>query len=622
MLKVNNIEDVIDGPLLEELDDNDYGESKEIMDKRDFVVMPDYPEQTRTRPRRQNWKPVLRGNNGRGRRKFGSNRRRRRRKNLPSGPRTRRPNFPPRNTISSNPEPLPEVNHPNSVRLTPPVWMDDKPDTSRRQNHNGRFKIKSKKDTREPLVFSDSNNVLGRPVISKQPDHLDLAKVGHNKNWPKNKFPDSKVPRFVKEFLAKAFLKNPQSYLEQLRRESDGKKLKTIFRNSGNSPYYKTPYHALKKQHPYTKSNLLSPSTQDQSTLFLQHELELPLNSNYRTSLYDREEGTDKKNFYKNSNDGYQYVFQTDSQNPNLVVPSVDQLVPFSESISPGQQAIKPELPSSYRFEDYYDDKAEENDLNNQLPAFLNTDFPDYTDVIDYIHAPMATQSAPVEKINPSFTETAVNEFVTFHRNSICICCDETSTPRHYKNHAYSRRMLEVDSREEMEHLLTERAMLEEEIDCSNQEPIEVVLVFDSKKIDDEPEINRRPTLISNQNDFTLTPISRPYQKNKLISSSTTRKKRKNPSSFDIDLFRAAASSQISDNQHVSYAQNSAQVSNNQHVSAANDVYYDPTKLSFIFSTPSPLRKRYIELRDRKALGGGKETASTKSDFYRVSQSL
>lgn len=31
-------------------------------------------------------------------------------------------------------------------------------------------------------------------------------------------------------------------------------------------------------------------------------------------------------------------------------------------------------------------------------------------------------------------------------------------------------------------------------------------------------------------------------------------------------------------------------------------VYYDPTKLSFIFSTPSPLSKRFMALRDREAL--------------------
>ena len=111
----------------------------------------------------------------------------------------------------------------------------------------------------------------------------------------------------------------------------------------------------------------------------------------------------------------------------------------------------------------------------------------------------------------------------------------------------------------ELDKLLTERAMIEREIDCEEMDPIEVVLVFDSQKTG---------------------------AREKSSEVGIRRDKRKN--AFSRDSARPASVNLTPD------AENA--------VTAGDDaVYYDPTKLSFIFSTPSPLRRKYIELRDRRA---------------------
>ena len=52
---------------------------------------------------------------------------------------------------------------------------------------------------------------------------------------------------------------------------------------------------------------------------------------------------------------------------------------------------------------------------------------------VDFLLAP---------EVRPEVTKVTVSNQES--RNTICICCDESWTPNHYNNHAYSRRTLQV----------------------------------------------------------------------------------------------------------------------------------------------------------------------------------
>ena len=180
------------------------------------------------------------------------------------------------------------------------------------------------------------------------------------------------------------------------------------------------------------------------------------------------------------------------------------------------------------------------------------------------------------EAENSDVLRSRVDHKSPVRQNTICICCDEASTQRHLQNHLYNRRQLLIDEDEiqdqemQMQRLLTERAMIEQELDCSQHEPIEVVLIFDPKKTKkSKPKFEK--------NKFTLTP---PKKKNNRV-----RYRKPKPVTESVP---------------------------------SSTVYYDPTKLSFIFSTPSPISKRYIELRDKGALEELKQMNDDDDDVQEI----
>ena len=127
----------------------------------------------------------------------------------------------------------------------------------------------------------------------------------------------------------------------------------------------------------------------------------------------------------------------------------------------------------------------------------------------------------------------------------------------------------------EMDRLLMERSLIERELDCSQHDPIEVVLIFDKSN--------------------AAAP-----------SSDTTRlqkKKRKRTRPRPSSAYSPAAGGGQGKRpkRHKGKKQKKK-----QHVNSA-EVYYDPTKLKFVFSTPSPLSRKFLEMRDRTAVSGEEE---------------
>ena len=129
----------------------------------------------------------------------------------------------------------------------------------------------------------------------------------------------------------------------------------------------------------------------------------------------------------------------------------------------------------------------------------------------------------------------------------------------------------------EMDRLLMERSLIERELDCSQHDPIEVVLIFDKSN--------------------TAAP-----------SSDTTRlqkKKRKRtrprPPSSAYSPAAGGGGQGKRPKRHKGKKQKKKQQVNSA------EVYYDPTKLKFVFSTPSPLSRKFLEMRDRTAVSGEEE---------------
>ncbi len=173
-------------------------------------------------------------------------------------------------------------------------------------------------------------------------------------------------------------------------------------------------------------------------------------------------------------------------------------------------------------------------------------------------------------------------------RSTICICCGESSTPRRRRNHAYkNRRTLRLSRPDQMDRLLTERALIESEVDCSQMEPVEVMLVFDTRSVGG----GGGGSVAALERPRRMQPRHPPFSIKRTTPSSVTLTPRRKPLAVtDTYFLEDDYSDYLPDLQSVS-----------------KSAYYDPTKLTFIFSTPSPLRRRYIELRDQQALGDSGE---------------
>ena len=123
-----------------------------------------------------------------------------------------------------------------------------------------------------------------------------------------------------------------------------------------------------------------------------------------------------------------------------------------------------------------------------------------------------------------------------------------------------------------MDRLLTERSLIERELDCSQHDPIEVVLIFDKS--------NALGGAGYAESDETAKP-----QKKK--------RRRKRPQ-------KSRPPRQSSSYRGKGPKRN---MGKKKPVNDA-EVYYDPTKLKFVFSTPSPLSRKFLEMRDRTAASG------------------
>ena len=123
----------------------------------------------------------------------------------------------------------------------------------------------------------------------------------------------------------------------------------------------------------------------------------------------------------------------------------------------------------------------------------------------------------------------------------------------------------------EMDRLLMERSLIERELDCSQHDPIEVVLIFDKSN------------------------AAAPSSDTTRLQKKKRKRTRPRPSSA---YFLAGAGQGKRPKRHKGMKQKKkAQVN-------SAEVYYDPTKLKFVFSTPSPLSRKFLEMRDRTAVSG------------------
>ena len=114
-----------------------------------------------------------------------------------------------------------------------------------------------------------------------------------------------------------------------------------------------------------------------------------------------------------------------------------------------------------------------------------------------------------------------------------------------------------------MDRLLMERSLIERELDCSQHDPIEVVLIFDKSN-------------------------AAPDETTKLQKKKRKRKRPQKGQPSHSPPGRGKRPKRNKSKKQVNSA----------------DVYYDPTKLKFVFSTPSPLSRKFLEMRDRTAASG------------------
>ena len=129
----------------------------------------------------------------------------------------------------------------------------------------------------------------------------------------------------------------------------------------------------------------------------------------------------------------------------------------------------------------------------------------------------------------------------------------------------------------EMDRLLMERSLIERELDCSQHDPIEVVLIFDKSNAAAAP------------------------------SSDTTRLQKKKRKRTRPRHPSPAYSTAGSGGQGKRPKRHKGKKQKKKPQVNSAEVYYDPTKLKFVFSTPSPLSRKFLEMRDRTAVSGEEE---------------
>ena len=118
-----------------------------------------------------------------------------------------------------------------------------------------------------------------------------------------------------------------------------------------------------------------------------------------------------------------------------------------------------------------------------------------------------------------------------------------------------------------------ERSLIERELDCSQHDPIEVVLIFD------------KSNALGGGAGYAAPDETTKLQKKK--------RKRKRPQKGPSSHSPPGAGR----------GRRPKRTKSKKQVNSA-EVYYDPTKLKFVFSTPSPLSRKFLEMRDRTAVSG------------------
>ncbi len=151
-----------------------------------------------------------------------------------------------------------------------------------------------------------------------------------------------------------------------------------------------------------------------------------------------------------------------------------------------------------------------------------------------------------------------------------------------------------------MNRLLMERDMIDKELDCSEHEPIEVVLIFDQEEMVPQTmqQQDARRKRQSNKTRHQRVVIDHSFRSS---SRGGSRKRSRGKS--------GNGSGGNGDNK----LRSGGRTPKLPKRINEQDVYYDPTKLQFVFSTPSPLTRKFIELRDRSATEAtsGNETAES-----------
>lgn len=408
-----------------------------------------------------------------------------------------------------------------------------------------------------------------------------------------NPAPAPNVPMFVKSLLAHTFLKDPDQYFKLLedRKNKKKKKRRRIGDRGDRRRQRKRPMRAPVRAPPPPQQpsyqndrpgnfekNRFDPSDPFYSTRPLNVLLD-EKKDHFTHGLYFEPTFADKFPVPKREHlEPFRDPFVTSAPFPDPLT---------TTTFSPSPQSDDYDY---YNYlEDFKDEEAEGNlfstqdyyteSKSKQVPRdSINLD-------VDYLLAP--TQNSYLEQDQYSGANSV--EPNPHRRNTICICCDESSSGLH-RNHVYSRRSMQIEETNyDLNRLLNERAMLEQELDCSVQEPIEVVLVFESQKEQPKRPVRKTP---------------------KTYSTIPSAIANNNPSYGDyIEQVDPHTKYHLEDHSYRVQGHGSS----SQDVFASNEVvdsagYYDPTKLNFIFSTPSPLKKKYIEIRDRKALGQNPDT--------------
>jgi len=258
------------------------------------------------------------------------------------------------------------------------------------------------------------------------------------------------VPKVVKELLAKMFLKDPSGYIEYLR---------------------------LKERREEAERNGLRFSQQPAVINAFQARPK-------RKDVFHR---TTPQPF---STPAYPFA----SHSGRYPVPKDEELSPWINAVDPYDDSE----------DEYYPDEFDNLSLSLQKKKKRRKrkkphDFDRYVSSFDYTpHYQRSTTTTTTKATNAPATPPPPRTA------TLCICCDEedeeeeedlfpkVDRPRRRKDrrrrrrrqrlHRGNARTLSVKDEDEVRRLMEERAQIEREVDCNAIEPIEVVLVFDSKK--------------------------------------------------------------------------------------------------------------------------------------------